>query len=546
MARILKVGIERKEGFTYFIDNEGDVACAGASGEIKKVAKTGIKRKEGWVYYIDKEGNISVEISTKISFELFINKEEYDKAMEGYIKATNLEEIEEEAEEELEDYTILKVNTLIDWLEPNKDLQVYFGNDSVGTLFYSDCDIGFDGEKIIIYPRREEKRWPLKDAIDIDDFSRSKSDETGLLKAMKVSTLIKCLEPYKDLQVFFGGDEAGDNIYSYCDVEDREEVVKIYPFGGEDVDGEGCGVEKLKVNWKNGKNFWRQLVPYYKNLETQTQENVYFWGLLLCELKHFRSRDDVIDGEEDYAREFSQFILDEINKDSPKEDKKILTALIKKIEILIQFTTFEDFKQFILAGRFLNKKKNKVENLLMRVLGGQSIFSIYFSPIQKEINNFEKSLSPEEREVLIKKERIMLREFLIKETQNSLVILRRIRTEEDKERIEEERCKKENIFRKLKEEESQKLRMERLRQKARQEVLEEEFKEIPENERVRFISEDVKELVWRRDQGKCVKCGSKEKLEFDHIIPFSKGGSDTARNIQLLCEKCNRSKHDSI
>ena len=60
------------------------------------------------------------------------------------------------------------------------------------------------------------------------------------------------------------------------------------------------------------------------------------------------------------------------------------------------------------------------------------------------------------------------------------------------------------------------------------------------------IPGDVKMYVWKRDSGKCVKCGSQEKLEFDHIIPVSKGGSNTARNIQLLCEKCNRSKRDSI
>jgi 5-methylcytosine-specific restriction endonuclease McrA len=39
-----------------------------------------------------------------------------------------------------------------------------------------------------------------------------------------------------------------------------------------------------------------------------------------------------------------------------------------------------------------------------------------------------------------------------------------------------------------------------------------------------------------------VKCGSQRSLEFDHIIPVALGGSNTARNIQLLCEGCNRAK----
>lgn len=56
------------------------------------------------------------------------------------------------------------------------------------------------------------------------------------------------------------------------------------------------------------------------------------------------------------------------------------------------------------------------------------------------------------------------------------------------------------------------------------------------------IPDDVKLFVWQRDGGRCVKCGSQQNLEFDHIIPISKGGSNTARNLQLLCEKCNRSK----
>jgi hypothetical protein len=56
------------------------------------------------------------------------------------------------------------------------------------------------------------------------------------------------------------------------------------------------------------------------------------------------------------------------------------------------------------------------------------------------------------------------------------------------------------------------------------------------------IKESTRHEVWRRDEGKCVRCENREKLEFDHIVPISKGGSNTARNIELLCEACNRKK----
>lgn len=67
-----------------------------------------------------------------------------------------------------------------------------------------------------------------------------------------------------------------------------------------------------------------------------------------------------------------------------------------------------------------------------------------------------------------------------------------------------------------------------------------------QGKRSRHIPVEVKDAVWRRDEGKCVQCGSNEKLEYDHIIPFSKGGANTKRNIQLLCESCNRSKSNKI
>ena len=60
------------------------------------------------------------------------------------------------------------------------------------------------------------------------------------------------------------------------------------------------------------------------------------------------------------------------------------------------------------------------------------------------------------------------------------------------------------------------------------------------------ISSNVKREVWRRDQGHCARCGSRENLEYDHIIPVGKGGSNTARNIELLCQECNRKKSGKI
>ena len=79
-----------------------------------------------------------------------------------------------------------------------------------------------------------------------------------------------------------------------------------------------------------------------------------------------------------------------------------------------------------------------------------------------------------------------------------------------------------------------------------QELIESFRKKPTKDKRSRTIPQNVKDKVWNRDGGKCVKCGSNKNLEFDHIIPFSKGGSNTYRNLQLLCENCNRSKSDKI
>jgi hypothetical protein len=60
------------------------------------------------------------------------------------------------------------------------------------------------------------------------------------------------------------------------------------------------------------------------------------------------------------------------------------------------------------------------------------------------------------------------------------------------------------------------------------------------------IPDDIKLLVWERDHGKCVKCGSNVELQYDHIIPFALGGANTPENLQVLCGKCNRAKSASV
>jgi len=65
--------------------------------------------------------------------------------------------------------------------------------------------------------------------------------------------------------------------------------------------------------------------------------------------------------------------------------------------------------------------------------------------------------------------------------------------------------------------------------------------------RSRIIPTSIKLEVWARDGGRCVTCGATDELHFDHIVPFSKGGTSLkAENIQLLCARHNLSKSAKI
>ena len=68
--------------------------------------------------------------------------------------------------------------------------------------------------------------------------------------------------------------------------------------------------------------------------------------------------------------------------------------------------------------------------------------------------------------------------------------------------------------------------------------------DMPHN---RMIPTAVKLEVWKRDKGRCVKCPATDNLHFDHVLPFSKGGTSlTAANIQILCARHNLQKRDNI
>ena len=67
-----------------------------------------------------------------------------------------------------------------------------------------------------------------------------------------------------------------------------------------------------------------------------------------------------------------------------------------------------------------------------------------------------------------------------------------------------------------------------------------------EAEEGRRIPQEVKTAVWQRDGGRCIQCGATDYLEFDHVIPYSRGGANTVDNLQLLCRRCNLRKSDAI
>ena len=55
----------------------------------------------------------------------------------------------------------------------------------------------------------------------------------------------------------------------------------------------------------------------------------------------------------------------------------------------------------------------------------------------------------------------------------------------------------------------------------------------------RKIGKNLREAVFERDGYRCVRCGSEENLQADHILPQSCGGPHLLEILRTLCRVCN-------
>lgn len=65
-------------------------------------------------------------------------------------------------------------------------------------------------------------------------------------------------------------------------------------------------------------------------------------------------------------------------------------------------------------------------------------------------------------------------------------------------------------------------------------------------------NQKIRNIIYKKYDLTCCKCGHKNgegkdiPLHIDHIIPISKGGTNTIENYQLLCNSCNSKKGVNI
>lgn len=69
-----------------------------------------------------------------------------------------------------------------------------------------------------------------------------------------------------------------------------------------------------------------------------------------------------------------------------------------------------------------------------------------------------------------------------------------------------------------------------------------EAREVPAGHR---ISRPLRQRVWQQYGGRCAECASTQYLEFNYIVPISRGGADAQTNLYLICRHCKMAQSDA-
>lgn len=60
-----------------------------------------------------------------------------------------------------------------------------------------------------------------------------------------------------------------------------------------------------------------------------------------------------------------------------------------------------------------------------------------------------------------------------------------------------------------------------------------------------YVWMKLKASIFKRDDYTCQYCQARGvRLECDHVMPISRGGTNSPRNLKTACVRCNRSKRD--
>ena len=62
---------------------------------------------------------------------------------------------------------------------------------------------------------------------------------------------------------------------------------------------------------------------------------------------------------------------------------------------------------------------------------------------------------------------------------------------------------------------------------------------------IRAFNDKMKREAYERQKGICIHCKDEfsiSQMEADHITPWHEGGKTVAKNCQMLCKNCNRTK----